>query len=59
MADAKRKRAEGVEPEKGDYVRLSPSVADFMGGKRYCKESGAEPLRTKEGLKARLRFTGQ
>ena len=39
MADAKRKRAAGVEPEKGDYVRLSPSVEDFMGGKRYCKES--------------------
>ena len=29
MADAKRKRAAGVEPEKGDYVRLSPSVEDF------------------------------
>ena len=39
MADAKRKRVAGVEPEKGDYVRLSPSVEDFMGGKRYCKES--------------------
>ena len=39
MADAKRKRAAGGEPEKGDYVRLSPSVEDFMGGKRYCKES--------------------
>ena len=39
MADAKRKRAAGVEPEEGDYVRLSPSVEDFMGGKRYCKES--------------------
>ena len=39
MPDAKRKRAAGGEPEKGDYVRLSPSVEDFMGGKRYCKES--------------------
>ena len=36
MADAKRKRAAGVEPEEGDYVRLSPSVEDFMGGKLKC-----------------------
>ena len=38
MADAKRKRAAGDEPEKGGYVRLAPSVAKFMGVK-YCKES--------------------
>ena len=38
MADAKRKRAAGDEPEKGGYVRLAPSVAKFMGMK-YCKES--------------------
>ena len=38
MADAKRKRVAGGEPEKGGYVRLAPSVADFMGMK-YCKES--------------------
>ena len=38
MADAKRKRVEGGEPEKGGYVRLAPSVARFMGVK-YCKES--------------------
>ena len=39
MADAKRKRVAGGEPEEGGYVRLTPSVAKFMGGKRYCKES--------------------
>ena len=39
MTDAKRKRAAGGEPEKDGYVRLAPSVAKFMGGKRYCKES--------------------
>ena len=38
MADAKRKRAAGDEPEKGGYVRLAPSVAKFMGV-TYCKES--------------------
>ena len=38
MADAKRKRAAGDEPEKGGYVRLAPTVAKFMGMK-YCKES--------------------
>ena len=38
MADAKRKRVAGGEPEEGGYVRLAPSVAKFMGGKRYCKE---------------------
>ena len=38
MADAKRKRAAGGEPEEDGYVRLAPSVAKFMGGKRYCKE---------------------
>ena len=36
MADAKRKRVAGGEPEEGGYVRLTPSVAKFMGGKRYC-----------------------
>ena len=38
MADAKRKRAAGDEPEKGGYLRLAPPVAAFMGVK-YCKES--------------------
>ena len=39
MTDAKRKRAAGGEPEKDGYVRLAPSVREFMGGRRYCKES--------------------
>ena len=39
MPDAKRKRAAGGEPEEGDYVRLTPSLAKFMGGERYRKES--------------------
>ena len=39
MPDAKRKRAAGGEPEGGDYVRLTPSLAKFMGGERYRKES--------------------
>ena len=34
-----RKRVAGGEPEEGGYVRLTPSVAKFMGEKRYCKES--------------------
>ena len=38
MADAKRKRVAGGEPEKGGYVRLAPSVANFMDVE-YCKES--------------------
>ena len=39
MPDAKRKRAAGGEPEEGDYVRLASSLAKFMGGERYRKES--------------------
>ena len=39
MPDAKRKRAAGGESEEGDYVRLTPSLAKFMGGERYRKES--------------------
>ena len=55
MADAKRKRAAGGEPEKGGYVRLAPSVAKFMGVK-YCKESELtlSRLLSYEGSKGRI-----
>ena len=53
MADAKRKRAAGVEPEKGDYVRLSPSVEDFMDN--IIPASGRPQKHTGEHVSRRKR----
>ena len=41
MADAKRKRAAGDEPEKGGYVRLAPSLGGEVYGREVLQGAGA------------------